>query len=269
MQLFGRAWRVTIDNVQLEQLAVKFNVTKTLKPEPNKLELSVYNLAESTRHRLKKSDSYVVLEAGYAGSMGVVFSGDARRISDYREGPDWILRVEAGDAEKAIRTKRVSKSFAPGVNVGDVLGELAKSLGIPADRALARLKKSDYKGGLNQFANGFAFAGPAYPELARQLRHVGLTPSVQDGELQILATNETTQHAALVVGPDTGLIGSPQVKEDKTLAFKTLLQTSLAPGRRVVLDSASIKGTYRIESITYNGDSNGNEWSCDCEGKEI
>lgn len=269
MNLFGRKWRVTINEVQLEKLPVKFNVQKTLKPEPNKLDLSVINLSSDTRARLKVADAYVVVEAGYEGSTGIVFAGTARRVSDYRDGNEWILKVEAGDGEKNIRQARFSGSFSPGAKMSDVLGELAKSLGVSADRAVERLKKSDYKGAFNEFANGFSFAGPSYAELEKQLRHAGLTPSIQDGELQILANNETTQHSALVISPTSGLIGSPQTKADGVVAFKTLMQTSLAPGRKVVLDSASKKGTYRIESITYTADSHGGDWSCECEGKPI
>jgi hypothetical protein len=47
---------------------------------------------------------------------------------------------------------------------------------------------------------------------------------------------------------------------------RSLIIPGLRCGRILVLDSLQVKGNYRIEKVTYEGESGGDSWYCDIEG---
>jgi isochorismate hydrolase len=51
-QLFPRAWRVIVGDLDVSNLDVEFKVLSTLKPEPNKCVLTIWNLSQDHRAEL-------------------------------------------------------------------------------------------------------------------------------------------------------------------------------------------------------------------------
>ncbi len=266
---FDRRWRVQVDDVVIEELRCSFTVERNLKAEPNKLDLSIFNLKKETRERLCKRDVKVEIAAGYKDAVGTIFVGTARRVYPVTDGPNVVLRVQGGDGEKALGSARFSQSFGPNTKIADVLDKMAGSLGVKADAAKERIRKGDYRGGLKEFVNGFNFSGALRSEFDRQMHNAGLTWSVQNGELQILAENETTQQEALRFAADTGLVGSPELADKGIVKFRVLMQAALSPGRKVVLSSKTINGTIKLTKLAFKGDSHGAEWFVDCEGARL
>jgi len=269
-QQFDRRWRVQVDDVVIDELRVAFKVERNLKAEPNKLELSIYNLSSKTRDRFTKASGEVrvQIEAGYKDSIGLIFMGDARRVYTLIEGPNIALKIEGGDGEKALRSARFSESFGPGTKMADVLTKMADKLGVNAGAAKDRIRKGDFRGGVQEYVQSFNFSGVLRDEFDRQMKSAGLTWSVQNGELQILSDDETTQQEALRFSSDSGLIGSPTLADKGVVKFQCLMQSALSPGRKVVLDSKSIKETLKITKLTFRGDSHGTDWLVDVEGKK-
>jgi len=269
-QQFDRRWRVQAGDVVIEDLRVAFKVERNLKAEPNKLELSIYNLSANTRQQIAKIDGKVTvrIEAGYKDSIGLIFVGDARRVYTVIEGPNIALKIEGGDGEKALGSARFSESFGPGTKITDVLTKMADAFGLKSEKAKERIRKGDLRGGVQEYVQSFNFSGVLRDEFDRQMKSAGLTWSVQNGELQILSDDETTQQEALRFSSDSGLIGSPTLADKGVVRFQCLMQSALSPGRKVVLDSKSIKETLKITKLTFRGDSHGTDWLVDVEGKK-
>jgi len=278
-KLFKREARVSVGALEVEGLRVQFKVSKSLQREPNKLELSIWNLSQDTRGKLteavEKRSAPVVIEAGYAGTATapatteVVFKGDARIISHVRQGPDWVTRLQSGDGAVAYKSARMVGSFAPGTKRATVIEEAAKSLGLPLGNLKERIKAHDFKGALTEFVGGFATASKASEQLTELLAPLGLGWSIQDGQIQVLGEKDATSAQAVVLAPDSGLVGSPELGEQGVLKVKSLLQPGLRPGRRVELDAETAKGLYRIERVTHVGDTHGTEWFSEAEVKPL
>lgn len=267
--LFRRVARVTVGEVQVEALRVQFRVVKTLRPEPNTAEVAISNLSPDTRRKMLTSNVPVRIEAGYenAGESTVqqLFLGDMRFGGHTREGADWVTKLQAGDGEKTFRAAKINESFAKGVRKAKVLEAAAKAMKVDFKAAVSKFKSAGFKAGMDEFAKGLSLDGSAAKELTKLLEPAGYTWSIQDGELQVLAEKETVGDA-IVLSPDTGLVGSPEAdNSDGYVKVRSLLHPELRPGRRVSLESESFRGAYRIDRAEFRGDTHGADWYSELE----
>jgi hypothetical protein len=263
--LFGRVATVQLNTLKVDGLRIAFRVDRDLSKTPNNTEIQIWNLSEESRKKAQVKNGQVTLEAGYGKNYSVIFDGDVRHVEHRHEGPDWITKIEAGDGELALRTKRVSKSWKAGTPIADVLKFLADQSGLKLGNSAQAFASGSFAGGLRQFANGCSVSGPAGLELERLVSSFGLTLSVQDGAIQILETQGVTKDPVVFLSARTGLVGSPEVgeiRQDKkaTLKIKALLQPLVRPGRRVELESRSFTGLYRVERVVHSGDTHNQEF---------
>ena len=269
-QLFQRVCTVQVDSLEVSGLRAQFHVTKTLVKEPNTLDLKVTNLSEHTRAGMQKKGAKVVVLAGYPGTAAIIFSGDARSIDHVKDGAEWVTHVQCGDGERAYQFARFSQSFKPGTSVADVVAAAAKALGIDASQAIARVKQGGVRA-LKQFVGGFAAHGKASSELDKLMQSLGLTWSIQDGSLQVLAGTETLKGQAILLTPDTGLIGSPdhgtpaKPGQPAVMKVRSLLQPSIRPGCRIQIQSLAVNGQFRVQKVEHLGDTDGSDWYTDVE----
>lgn len=269
VKLFGRKIRVVVSTIEITELTMLFNVVKTLKPEPNKAELTIYNLNPSNRSKLEQMvQAPVQIEAGYQDGMSVLFLGDLRTAITIHQGPDYITKLSSGDGERAVKTARVNVSLKKGSAGADkVLEAVAKSLGVGDGNLKQALNAIKAAGLADLFSEGTVIFGSAFREMTTICHSLGLTWSIQDGKLQILEKKKALEGQAIKINERTGLIGSPTVDNKGVLTCQTLLIPDVFPGRLMVLESERIQGQYRIESCQYTGDTRGQDWYIQIEGK--
>lgn len=269
--LFHREAEVIVDTIRATGLRFQFKAEKSLKKEPNTLDLSITNLSTSTRAGMRTKNAPVILMAGYRDRVEQLFSGDARSIDHVKNGADWVTRVKCGDGEKQYRYARAAESFAPGTAVADVARQLARRLGVDDSGAADALAPLSGR----VFQHGYAAWGRASDELDKVLDAHGLTWSIQDGRLQVLADGAAAKGRAVVLSSDTGLVGSPEhgtpQKKGKPAILKarSLLQPSIKPGSVVELRAKNINGQFRCVKVTHTGDTHGNEWFSDLEMHQL
>lgn len=269
--LYGREAFVYIDDRRIEGLRLKFKANKSLKADPNTLDLHVYNLKAETRAQMKARGASVILVAGYKGSSEIIFSGAARTVDHVKTGAEWDTHIQCGDGEIAYRTSLSSFSFGPGTKWKDVVGKLAGDLKVKAGDAIAQVMGGNLNGAVDTFLQGYTANGPTVREIDRVMRAAGLEWSIQDGKLLILRPATTTTETAIVLSAMSGLIGSPEhgaPEKDggaSLLKVRSLLQAGLRPGRSMKVEASKIRGFYRIEKVTHCGDTHGGEWFSDVE----
>lgn len=252
-------------------LRVQFKVHKTSKKEPNKAEIVVTNLNKAHRALLQQQGGKFILLAGYQ-STGVeqLFVGDIRNVSHVREGADWNTEIHSGDGERAYRWSRINAGYKAGTPVTGVVQDLANALGV--DKGNLAIALSALTG--IQFSSGYAAHGPVQKELDRILKSQGYTWSIQDGAISVLQNGQTLPGFVPVLGPDTGLVGSPEfgaaeANKGPQLKFKCLLMPKLKPGSQVQLNSARFKGQVRLTEVTHSGDTWGGDWYSECESEPL
>lgn len=278
-RLYDRAWFAIVDEVRVDApLRFVFKVKKTSKPDPNTLDLRIFNLKADTRARLQRQSVPVVLVAGYAETAEVIFSGRSRSIDHARDGSAWTTHVMCGDGEQAFGA-RSRFAFGPGVSTADLLSRLASDMaGVNFADALSKLRTGDLAGMATTFAGGYAAHGSSVREVDRVVKAMGLEWSIQDGHLQILRRGATSDEGAIVLSASTGLIGSPDHSSPRghddplapsNLKAKALLMPGLRPNREVRFETAQRRGRYRVVEVEHHGDTHGQDWHSTIEAAPL
>jgi hypothetical protein len=253
--------------VEITDMRVAFKITKTLTKSPNTCELSIYNLSAARRAALVKKDLRVILEAGFDDHVAGIFVGDARTVEHICEGTEWLTRIRCGDGERAMNLGRANASFAAGTPYANVVKKVTEPLGLGAVDVTAFAGKT--------FATGYAAHGRAVDVLDQVTSAAGLEWSVQDGKIQVMRKGGHTTEQALELGPSTGLIGSPEFNAPDqktgiaTLKVKCLISARVRCGGRIVLASASHRGTFRVVKVTHTGDTAGGDWTTEAECRAV
>ena len=97
--------------------------------------------------------------------------------------------------------------------------------------------------------------------------------SIQNNELQILEELQTTGEEAILLTPETGLIGIPSksTAKDKqgTIIQSLIMANELKPGRAVKVQSKNDNSIFKLLEVQFIGDTHGNTWTAKSLGKEI
>lgn len=274
-RLFDRRWRVTIGTIEFTTLDCDFQVTKTIKPEPNTCDLTVYNLnrehqaeLEELRPRDKQATTGIPcrIEAGYADpGPQLIWLGDLRTIETVREGPDWVTRATSGDGERGWQNGRIHVSYGPKTPIETALRAIARELGV-APGNLSRVVQKLKIAGASMFPAGKVFSGSASRALMDFARSADLEVSIQDGALQFVDRGKALAGKSLRLASETGLVGSPTVDNEGVMTCNVLMIPDVRVGAVVVLDAARVKGAYRIEQAKWTGSTSGDEWGIELKG---
>lgn len=256
----------TVERLRIKGLRVTFKVVRDASPNPNTIDIAVYNLSEASRARFEAKGARVALLAGYKEQLAQLGSGDVRYAQSIKTGVDWVTKIEAGDGERAIREARVSESWRPGTPVSAVIAKTVKALQLDPGNALATARTV-----AGEFSSGYVQHHQASHELTRLLEPRGISWSVQDGRIELVPVNGALQETAPLLSPDTGLIGTPEFGTPEKpgavaiLKCRTLLQPRLRPKQRFELLSRSRRGIFIAQKVTHTGDTFGNDWFTDIE----
>jgi hypothetical protein len=276
--LFDRRVTVTVDTIQFTGLDVSFKVEKTLKPQPNTCELTIWNLTEDhqaqleqLRPRAKGAVTTGVpckIEAGYAEGTSLIWLGDLRTVDTIYDASDssWVTHLTSGDGEKAWKNAKLHVSFGPKTGLDTALRAMVRALGVGEGnlgKVVAKLKQA----GSAIYPHGTVISGPVSRELKSFAESADLEVSIQDGALQFIDRGKALGGTALLLNSDTGLLDSPTVDNEGVLTAKIQMIPGVRCGGLVTMDAKRIKGTYRIEQATWNGETAGQEWGIEIIGK--
>lgn len=291
MPLFDRVVELTIGQeggkgVTITDLRISFSIEKGATKNPNKCTCRIYNMSKATRELVQVVGNVLILKAGYRQDIGAqtIFTGTITRYLTVKEGPDWVTELEMMDGLLEFRDAKVSVSFAPGVQVVDVLRNVAGKFNLPVRTLPENLAPI-------QYPDGFAFVGRVREAMDKVCEYMGLEWSIQNREVQIIQKGGIFKQKAVLLSSDTGMVGSPE-QEAKTMTdkaavkegitktqkgvqttfrldkdgnkqerlrvlgyrVKSLLQPTLEPGGYVQIKSIGIDGGFfRIERLVHSG----------------
>lgn len=264
---------IGIDALKVQKLRIDFSITKDDKPKPNKAEIEVYNLSAAHRSDLQTKGIRIILSAGYAETQAQIFSGDLRYGNSEKHGPDWITKLECGDAERSFSMARISESFNPGALVSDAIGSIGKAMKIDNGNLIQKAQ-----GLARKFSDGHVAHGLASAELTRLLEPEGLSWSIQDGRIEVLGIKETLgsdgQDVPLI-SASTGMVGSPEygtgekLKGQPYLKVKSLLQPGIRPGSKFEVRSRGINGFYKCRKVKLTGSTHGGDFYSEIEAISV
>ncbi|TDB43216.1 phage protein [Photorhabdus luminescens] len=259
MKQFGRQLKLNIGNkkesIEITNLRVAFEVSKTITSEPNPATIRVYNLNQSHRNLItSKAYNKVSLAVGYE-ELRVIYTGDIIEVVTLRDDLDFIIEMTCGDGYEAYTGALVNKTLKAGSTDADILAEATKSMkagngviDLPKDRALPR---------------GKVLTGNARDVMHKIARNNGADWSVQDGNMVVLPKNKVlADNEGFVLSQETGMIGSPE-KTDDGLQITCLCNPALRIGGLVQVQSIipEYNGDYKITELEHSGDFMSDDWN--------
>jgi len=246
---------------------------------PNSAEIRIYNLAEQTVSRMRKEFTRVVLQAGYQGNMGVIFSGSIRQARTGREsGTDTWLELIAADGDRAYNFATVNTTLAAGSRPSDRVRALIDTMG-GKDAEAGDMVGIDAAG--NALPRGKVQYGMTRKYMRAEADNTDTTWSIQDGRVQMVPRKGCLPGEAVVLTHETGLVGTPE-QTDQGITCRCLINPRLRICGRIQLANQSIQraktdlkqvatmrpkiaadGLYRVIKIEYFGDTRGADWYAD------
>jgi hypothetical protein len=307
---FHRAFVAEFGDVKIEALQgeetlrVQFCIERDKLPWANNAELAVWNLNPTTRAKLTAAGPVVArISAGYDGEANQIFFGLLDIVEHIKEGPAWITRMSASDCGREIRESKISKSFAKGTLVRDVIKALLKELGLGEGNLSAFANDSDL---LRPLPHGGALHGNVVEELTHFLRSAALEFSIQDGKVQFVKIGRGAPNTSgPLLTPDTGLVGSARLVKErrsgperaelkKKKAAETgtvravlegrgdpdvdsvtvceatcLLNAAVVPGVPFRVQSETVNGGFVCAAMRHRGDSHDQEWYTELRGTPL
>ena len=238
-------------------LRIEFDIQKSSEVNTNPGSIKVYNLSKTSRAFLQQENVVVILEVGYEDGFDQLYSGDVIKSSSEKIQNDIVTTIEAKDGSFALENANLDKSYKAGTNLKDVARDAVQAMKDAGGIIVSSL--GDLQDETLQ--NGMSVTGSARGTLKKLTDKQGLEYSIQDNELQILKEGNSTTDEAILLTPETGLIGKP-IEREKGIEFKALIQTTkMRPGRKVKIVSSEINGVYVIRKAHYKGDTHGEDWS--------
>jgi hypothetical protein len=242
-------------------MRIAFQGDKSIAGGLNKIQIKIYNLAEKKRLALVKDseDSSVriplQLSVGYQGNRELIFKGTVHTGSNSRQGADMITTLDGLDGGFDFLNSYTSRTVEGGRRAIDTclkdmpntqVGKITKRPTLTRPKVLVGNSA----------------------KLIEDTIGDGETWFIDDEQLFIMKDNEVVSRFIPVVSAETGLLNTPE-REQKKVTFRTLMNPAVKIGRRVNLLSSTaphLNGVYKIETISYQGDNYGDEWSQTCTG---
>lgn len=251
----SRQWKrraraiIVVDDaaVEVQGLRMTFEVKKSkLGTQPNTCELRVYNLAETTRSKLETHASHLQLFVGYGESDDLLFTGAVRRsVSTWSES-DWVTTLYCSDAYQELQEATIERTYVAGTSPRTILADVAKTFGLEDDPLIEDLD------GLAGVLRATTLSGSSTEAMNQLSESWGLDWSILDGRVEVSGRDRQVGAEAIVVSPDSGMIGQPVVT-DRGIEFTTLLNPRIRVKRAVEIRSRSPE--IRVANLFYREDS--------------
>lgn len=269
--LFSRAYQLTIGpdtggaaarygNIggTSSALRITFEVNKIAAGAANKATIALYNVNVKTRAALVRGYQ-VVLDAGYQGLVERLFTGTVFKATSSRSGPDIVTSLECIDGLRPLLYSTFSRTYPKRTTLAQVLGDVAQASEALAGTVMGIPPKV--------YARGLSVHGTCRDILEELCRPHGLEVSITNGKLNILPKGAHLGTQAIVLSPQTGLLGVPSISQT-SVSFEALLNPKLIPGQRVQLVTANPNtcGIMYIRSCKMTGDTHGQAWQVAAEG---
>ena len=296
MSQFGRKWELTIINSdgsvkyvipdpgrpEEVDLRIQFEIQTAIMQTPWYSDITIWNLNALTEQQILTSADKVIMKAGYedAAYYGKIFEGNVfQSLFDRENVTDFKTTLHCIDGLGIMDSNIVNFTTMAGYDQRTLIAQMSRQARTPINMGTITDSLKPQK-----MPRGKVLFGDHKKYLRDIAQDNGASHWYGNGNLNMGNINDTYQSEALVLTPDSGLIGTPQQIENGVY-FRVLLNPNLKiiqPMMVVKLDMSVIRqmkvyqnqligpldedGEYKIVSVKHVGDTRGDEWYTDCIG---
>ncbi len=272
--------------LDVSDLRVQFSIRRVALYYPNQAIISIYNLTPDNENAIIQQGYRVIVEAGYLSNYGQIFDGDVIMCTRSKQnGVDFVLNILTIDGDQFLNSSFCSFTYAKGQTAREVVKNICNKASNPISLGYTSpiLDKIIY-------SKGAAVHGQPKKTLSDIARTINGTWFVDNGTLHIFSYSDSADKLpnnlkqAVELTPQTGLIGNPQ-QVNYGITVRCLLNPKIMPYGLIYIPSRYItkqmvqigtfsqgistpytldpNGIYRVCSVTFTGDTRGNEWYSD------
>ena len=259
--MFGRVARLQIQppsgaGVEIDGLRIRFRVRR-IPGKQDSATLDVWGLGLDTYQQIGNYQTITRLVAGYDdGPLGEVCQGQTVRDSVRRQSTDGevVTTWQVQESATYFQDVRLAAAWSGSVTSDELLAYVARQIGAtPAYQAAPRTVT---------YSRGYALPPDWRAALTSIARDAGARWSIANGRLVLVPLDGSAVRVrAIVLGPDSGLIGWPQQSDGGNIVVRSLLQPGLLPGDAVRIEGDTLPGDYVVQELEHSGDSWGDDWS--------
>jgi hypothetical protein len=292
--LFGRKWKITIlladgtTGLVVSDSDFGENALKcTFEIQKHTWEaywfglITIYNFTGPTLNMVITQGMKVIVEAGYKdGLYGKIYEGSVfQPMFDREDVVNYKTTLSCMDGLGLFDGNLINVTLQSGYDYSELIATMAKNARtpIPIGQTMEFQAKKMPRGKT-------VFGDPK-----KYLRQVSADNNAQfyigDGKMNILNVNDESDlnaNDAIILTPETGLIGTPQQTQDG-IVFRCFLDSRIGiqkPLTMVKIDNAVIRqvkqsvgqyitpldqdGYYKVIGIRHIGDTRGNDWYTEC-----
>lgn len=264
MELFDRYYELQVGSmlITIDDLDIEFHIEGGNKENANKAEITVYNMSDASKARIKKGEA-VQLKAGYRKDYGIIFFGTIDRVWDEREGADVKTVITALDETKSLfESGIIIKKYPKGTQVTTVVKDMFAVAGIPVGKIddPGVVLQRDYIFDKTAYENLRTCLGIVNGEIVKKgIAPDGWTFYVKNN-MGYFVRRDYSDVEAIVLSSETGLMEvMDQESEDSAIDYKvkSLLQWKASTDSIIRLESIRVNGTFKVV-----------EYSHVCKGEE-
>jgi hypothetical protein len=259
-----QAGTLLVENVVGDGLRIKWDITRTIEPDPDQGTVWIANLAVETRKKLEQERKLSApfkgtLMQGWDGVVQLLMFADVYDLVPDDQTDDatvWtVLRL--GDGMEAIRDGVFDKSLGD-VEVSTIINIATAAMGIAmGEDAKIQLAQTLPTAQINRWTNGYSAIAPAREVLSEVLGMLKLRWTIQNGRLVIVPAGAPLPGPAILLNPHTGLIDWT-TSRDGSIDVNAYSIPSAVPGAQFIvqddLGKLVAEIAYRIQEVQFVGD---------------
>lgn len=257
-------------------LRIMFDVQHEWGGNRSMANIAVYGFSRATEGRIFKKYDKIELSAGYADSLGLIFSGDIKNVVKERNGPDRITRMFALSGAASTDAASISATMGAGTTIVDIINICGEAMGLPV------VIRADDFADDPVYARGTPLVGDPVAVLRGMSGTHGFDFSIENSRLRVQKKGTSLRNSPIIIGQDSGMIGSPEITE-----IGANVSVNLSPkfrlGQRIEIDSRTPQvsissvlyqniqtvvdvGVYTVQEINHTGDSHSDNWETKLTG---
>lgn len=266
--------------VLLTEHNVSFSIEKVNSKSINTCSITIYNPSNDTMSFLQEVSGkkpIIMLEAGYAGSIGKIFVGNIETFTETFTDETRAVTIDCGDGSEVTKAATFVKAYPKNTSHAVIIEDMLETFGLP---------KGDITIPSGSTKTAMSFAGRSMEEANRFLEPLNSILSIQDSTTfidSILAASKPIPQNVVYITPQSGQIGSitfiddsssGTTKEGDTLPKRgikivSLLRHEVLPTQYIATNLNGVKVTLKVTKVTHSGEYEGDEWQTEIEAEEV
>jgi len=216
--LIGRVIEIVIitneESIKITDPHIQVNIQKNINPSQNKANVQMWGLQRITRNKIEAKQK-VIIKGGYLdeGGAQVAYRGEIIKADSHKEPPEVITVIEASSGVKNIKNQYVSRSYAEGIYLKDIISDVVDITGYAFTTNLNDIKFKNI-----QFKNGFSYSGEIRDYLNKVCEIAKLQWNINDDRLKIFNPDFADKDVFYYLNKNNGLFKIPKaitIKDDK------------------------------------------------------